>query len=211
MSAKCHSRYFILCLYIFCQDSDFVHIHGDIPPLCLWITISDTHTHRYIHAYTHTRTHICTAHGRRQAYTCRRICDYNQINWSISPWKHHIYTWRPLVAFSWMLLTLTRGQAAGARSAGSQLALWHQHLLYGLHVRKIITALTASFGLTEEEFLSVTLESSGLFKLHFLLVKFDTEKLFFFYINMKSWCCLAEASASSKTVAKHTWPLQRIV
>lgn len=59
--------------------------------------------------------------------------------------------------------------------------------LYGLHVRKIITALTASFCLTEKEFLSVPPESSALFKLHFLLVKFDTEGLFFFHnINMKA-------------------------
>lgn len=48
--------------------------------------------------------------------------------------------------------------------------------LYGLHVRKIITA---SFCLTEKEFLSVPPESSGLFEPHFLLVEFDTETLFF--------------------------------
>lgn len=47
--------------------------------------------------------------------------------------------------------------------------------LYGLHAREIITA---SFCLTEKEFLSAPLESSGLFKLHFLLVKSDTGTLF---------------------------------
>lgn len=58
--------------------------------------------------------------------------------------------------------------------------------LYGLHVRKIITALTALLCLTEKEFLSFPLENSYLFKLHFLKVKFDTEKPFFFpNINMK--------------------------
>lgn len=56
--------------------------------------------------------------------------------------------------------------------------------LYGLHVRKIITALTASFCLAEKEFLSVSLEGSDLFKPHFLLVKFDTET-FFHNVNMK--------------------------
>lgn len=97
------------------------------------------YTHRYIHGYTHT--HICSAHGHRQANTCWRICDYNQINWSISPWKHHIYTWRPLVAFSWMLLTLTRSQAAGAGSAGSQHALWHQHLFMAYMLGKLLQHL----------------------------------------------------------------------
>ena len=118
------------------------------------------HTGTYM--LTHTWTHICRAHARRQAYTCRRICDYNQINWSISPWKHHIHTWRPLVAFSWMLLTLTRGQAAGSGSARSQRALWHQHLLTAYMFRKIITAL---FALTEEEFFyALLLRGSGVFK-----------------------------------------------
>lgn len=99
------------------------------------------YTHRYIHARKDTRIHICTAHGHRQAYTCWRICDYNQINWSISPWKHHIYTWRPLVAFSWMLLTLTRSQAAGSRSTGSQHALWHQHLFIAYMLEKLLQHL----------------------------------------------------------------------
>lgn len=55
--------------------------------------------------------------------------------------------------------------------------------LYGLHARKIITAL---FCLTEEEFLSAPPESPGLFKLHFSLVQFDTETLFLRNINMKA-------------------------
>ena len=161
---------------------------------------------------THTWTHICTAHGRRQANTCRRICDYNQINWSISPWKHHIYTWRPLVAFSWMLL-YTNQRPGSRREVGRVTARsLASASLYGLHARKIITALTASFCLTEKEFLSVPLEVSDLFKPHFLLGTFDTEKLFFLPQHKhESWCCLAEASASSKTVAKHAWPLRRIL
>lgn len=45
--------------YIFCQDSDFVHVHRAVSSLCLWITLSDTH--RYMHAYTHMDTHLqCT-------------------------------------------------------------------------------------------------------------------------------------------------------
>jgi len=136
-------------------------------PVCTGPIILYTRTYMR----THTWTHICTAHGGRQACTCRRICDYNQINWSISPWKHHTYTWRPLVAFSWMLLTLTRGTAAGARSSGSQHALLASASLHGLYVRKII----ASFCLAEKEFLSVPLEGSVLFKLHFFLAKFEKE------------------------------------
>ena len=97
--------------------------------------------HTQVHTSLHTWTHICTAHGRRQAYTCWGICDYNQINWSISPWKHHIYPWWPLVAFSWMLLTLTRSQAAGARSAGSPRALWHQHLFMAYMLEKLLQHL----------------------------------------------------------------------
>ena len=58
--------------------------------------------------------------------------------------------------------------------------------LYGLYVRKIITALTASFCLAEKEFISVPLEGSGLFKLNFLLAKFDTENFFSHNINMKA-------------------------
>ena len=75
--------------------------------------------------------------------------------------------------------------------------------LYGLHVRKIITA---SFCLTEEEFLSAPPESSGWFEPHFLLVTFDTETLFFSPTQHKhgSRCCLAGAAASSKKAAKHT-------
>lgn len=140
MFAKCHSRYFInlvghifsarilICTYC---------VHGAMPSLCLRITLSDPHTGTRML----THTHICTAHGHRQAYTCWRICNYNQINWSISPWKHHIYTWRPLVAFSWMLLTLTRSRAAGAGSAGSQPALWHQHLFMAYMLEKLLQHL----------------------------------------------------------------------
>lgn len=94
--------------------------------------------HPQVHTCLHTHGHICTPHGRRPAYICWGICVYNQINWSISPWKHHIYTWRPLVAFSWMLLTLTRSQAAGAGSAGSQQALWHQHLFMAYMLEKLL-------------------------------------------------------------------------
>lgn len=83
--------------------------------------------------------------------------------------------------------------------------------LYGLHVRKIITALTASLCLTEKEFLSVPLENSNLFKLLFPLVKFDTEKLFPPQHKHESWCCLAGTVASSKTAAKHAWLLQGIL
>lgn len=107
-----------------------------LKPLCVWNTFSVTHTGTYM--LTHTWMHICIAHGRKQAYTCRRICDYNQINWSISPWKHHMYTWRRLVAFSWMLLTLARGQAAGAGSARSQHTLWHQHLFMAYMFEKLL-------------------------------------------------------------------------
>lgn len=140
MFAKCHSRYSINLVYH--------RFSAKILALCICM---ETYFHsvcgsRYlidtqVHTCLHTHTHICTAHGLTQAYTCWRICDYNQINWSISPWKHHIYTWRTPVAFSWMLLTLTRGQAAGARSAGSQHALWHQHLFMAWTLEKLLQHL----------------------------------------------------------------------
>lgn len=61
--------------------------YGAVPSTSrLQITLSDTYTGTYM--LTHTWTHICSTHGHRQASTCQRICDYNQINWSISPWKH---------------------------------------------------------------------------------------------------------------------------
>lgn len=179
MFATCHSRYFLprfwLCAHTW-RHTFTVSVDHDI-----W------HTHRYIHAYTHTRTHICSAHGRRQAYTCRRICDYNQINWSISPWKHHIYTWRPLVAFSWMLLTLTRGQAAGARSAGSQLALWHQHLFMAYMLEKLLQHLQPRSVWQRRNFYLFLLRVPAYLSCTFFQLNLTQTNFFFFHnINMKA-------------------------
>lgn len=61
------------------------------------------------------------------------------------------------IAFSWMLLTLTRSQAAGAKVSGvTARSLWHQHLFMANMLEKLLRALEASFCLTEEEFLSVS-------------------------------------------------------
>lgn len=112
----------------------------------------------YMHSYTHV--HICTAHGSTQVYTCCWICDSNQINWPISAWKRHMQTWRPLVVFSWMLLTLTRAHAASmSRVTACSPA---SASLYGSHVWKNYYSTRC---LTEEEFLSAPLESSSFFKL----------------------------------------------
>lgn len=46
--------------HIFCQGSDFVHIHGAMPLLYLWITLSDTHTGTYM--LTHTQGHTSVLH-----------------------------------------------------------------------------------------------------------------------------------------------------
>lgn len=78
-----------------------------------------------------------------------------------------------------MLLTLTRSQAASTKVSRVTARSLASASFYGEHVRKITTALTASFCLTEEEFLSVPVESSDSFKPHSLLVKFDTQKHFF--------------------------------
>lgn len=163
------------------------------------------HTGTYM--LTHTWTHICRAHARRQAYTCRRICDYNQINWSISPWKHHIHTWRPLVAFSWMLLTLTRGQAAGSGSAGSQRALWHQHLLTAYMFEKLLQprSLWQRRNFSLRSSWEVPVCSSRFSWMWHRDTFFATQH------KHESWCCLAEAAASSKRAAKHAWPLRWIL
>lgn len=72
-----------------------------------------THAHRYTrrslthtNAHTHTRMpHLHRTWAARQAYTCWRICDCNQINWFVSLWKRHTSDAeqkkkRPLVASS---------------------------------------------------------------------------------------------------------------
>lgn len=132
----------------------------------------------------HTWTHICSTHGRRWAYTCQRICDYNQINWSISPWKHHIYTLRPLVAFSWMLLTLTRSQAACTRLERSQHTLWHQHHFMAYMLEKLLWHLQPCSVWQRRNFYLILLRVPDF--LYSLLLKFDSEKPFFFNnINIK--------------------------
>lgn len=151
-------------------------MRGLLTSLCLCIPLSHTHTGTCM--LPHTWTHICSTHGRRWAYTCQRICDYNQINWSISPWKHHIYTLRPLVAFSWMLLTLTRSQAACTRLERSQHTLWHQHRFMAYMLEKLLWHLQPCSVWQRRNFYLILLRVPDF--LYSLLVKFDSEKPFFF-------------------------------
>lgn len=150
-------------------------VRGLLTSLCLCIPLS--HTHTGTRMLPHTWTHICSTHGRRRAYTCQRICDYNQINWSISPWKHHIYTLRPLVAFSWMLLTLTRSQAACTRLERSQHTLWHQHRFMAYMLEKLLWHLQPCSVWQRRNFYLILLRVPDF--LYSLLVKFDSEKPFF--------------------------------
>lgn len=106
--------------FICCQGKAFAQkVH-----LCLdYVIRTNTRTQSaQVHARSHTGATSASHVAARQAYTCRRICDCNQINWFVSPWKRRMSDAgrkkRPLVASSWRPLTLTRGRGAGAGVGG---------------------------------------------------------------------------------------------
>lgn len=56
--------------------------------ICVWITLSEHTGTRALHS--HTDATSASHMAARQACTCRRICDCNQINWLVPPWKRHV-------------------------------------------------------------------------------------------------------------------------